>query len=42
MAVSTLSSCVLSMGQPYSSRSTGTCAEMGVEVSSAFMYSGWA
>ena len=33
-AVITSSSCRLSIGQPWSSKSTGTCAEIGVEVAS--------
>ena len=36
----TSSSCRLSIGQPCSSKSTFTCAEIGVEVASVEMYSG--
>ncbi len=39
-AVITSSSWRLLIGQPFSSKSTGTCAEIGVEVSSVEMYSG--
>ena len=39
-AVITSSSWRLLIGQPCSSKSTGTCAEIGVEVSSVEMYSG--
>ena len=39
-AVITSSSWRLSIGQPCSSKSTGTCAEIGVEVASVEMYSG--
>ena len=36
----TSSSWRLSIGQPCSSKSTGTCAEIGVDVSSVETYSG--
>ena len=39
-AVTTSSSWRLSIGQPRSSKSTGTCAAIGVDVASVEMYSG--
>ncbi|GIU90303.1 MAG: hypothetical protein KatS3mg010_1402 [Acidimicrobiia bacterium] len=39
-ALITSSSCRPSIGQPRSSKSTGTCAAIGVEVSSVSMYDG--
>ena len=41
-AVITSKSCRRSIGHPCTSRSTDTWAEIGVEVDSEEMYSGWA